>query len=120
LIDAEAAGLLARRELLEGAQESANELLRGNKNERVLDTPAPVVHAFMVRRLEGIGSNVEQLWQPQRDERLLPNLHAFAALFRENDLPLVIAKADERAIIVEVEELARGLADFPASASVMS
>ena len=105
LIDAEAAGLLAGREFLEGAKEFANVLLRRDQDKQVLNTPALVVHAFMVRGLEGIASKVEQLRQPQRDEGLLPDIEAMRALFSEDDLPLVIAEAHERAVVVEVEEL---------------
>src|SRR5262245_24413303 len=60
-IDAEATGLLAGRVVLEGAQKFANELLRRDHHKQVLHTPALVVHAFMVRSLEGIAAQVEQL-----------------------------------------------------------
>src|SRR5215475_11227631 len=94
-IDAEAAGLLAGRELLEGAKEFANVFLRRDHHKQVLHTPALVVHAFMVGGLEGIAAQVEQLRQPQRDEGLLPNIQPMLALFSERDLPLVIAQAHE-------------------------
>src|SRR5215475_12499284 len=95
LIDAEAAGLLAGWEVLEGAKEFAHVLLRRDHHKQVLNTPALVVHAFMVRGLEGIASKVEQLRQPQRDKRLLPDIEAVLALFSEHDLPLVIAQTHE-------------------------
>jgi hypothetical protein len=97
LIDAEAAGLLAGWEFLEGAKEFANELLRRDHNKQVFNTPALVVHSFMVRGLEGIASQIEQLRQPQRDEGLLPDIEAVRALFREHNLPLVISDKGPRA-----------------------
>ena len=50
----------------------------------------------MVGGLEGIASKVEQFWQPQRDEGLLPDIQPMLALFSKDELPLVIAEADER------------------------
>ena len=39
------------------------------------------------------------------DERFLPDIEAMRALLGEDDLPLVVAQPDERAVVVEVEEL---------------
>src|SRR5215475_10399341 len=112
-IDAEAAGLLAGWELLEGAKELAYVLLRRDHHKQVLHPPALIVHAFMVGGLEGNAAQVEQLRQPQRDKRLLPDIQPMLALFREHDLPLVIAQAHERAVVDEVDELATRTRGFP-------
>src|SRR5262245_19941710 len=79
-VDREAARLLAGRKLLEGRQELADVLLRRHHQEQVLDAPAHVIHAFVVGGLERIGAQVEELRQAQRDERLLPDVQAVAAL----------------------------------------
>jgi hypothetical protein len=100
-------------ERLEGTEEVADVLLRGDENEHVLDAPALVIHAFMVRGLERIAAQVEQLRQPQRDERLLPDVEAVPPLLGEHDLPLVVAEADERAVVIEVEELVALARGFP-------
>ena len=76
-----------------------------------------VVHAFMVGGLEGIRAQVEELREPQRDEWLFPDLQAMGALFSEDDLPLVIAEAHERALVIEVEELVARARGVPGRAS---
>src|SRR6185436_16731001 len=56
-------------------------------------------------RLERIGTEVEQLRETQRDERILPYGEAFAALLLEHDFPVVVTQPHQRAVIVPVEEL---------------
>ena len=105
LVEREAADLLARREFLERRQELPDVLLRRHEQEDVLDPPLLVAHAIVVGRLERIGAQVEDLRQAQRHERFLPDIEAVRALLGEDDLPLVVAQADQRAVVVEVEEL---------------
>ena len=104
-IEAEAAGPLARRELLEGGQELPDVLLRRHEHEGALDAPASIVHAVMVRTLEGVRAQVEELREAQRHHRILPDLEAMGPLLHEDDLPLVVAEGHELAVVIEVEEL---------------
>jgi hypothetical protein len=64
-----------------------------------------LVHTDLVRLLERIRTQVEELGEPQCHERLLPDVEAFGALLGKHELPLVVAQADDRAIVAEVEEL---------------
>ena len=105
LVEAEAAGLLARREFLERGEKLTHVLLRRHEHEGVVHAPPSVVDAFVVGALERIGAQVEELRKTQGHERVLPDIQAVRALFREDDLPLVVAQADQRAVVVEVEEL---------------
>ena len=104
-IDAEAPRLLARREFLEGGEELTNILLRRYEQEDALHAPTFIVHAFMVRGLEGIRAQVEELREAQGYERFLPDVKAMRTLLGEDDFPLVVAKANKRAVVIEIEEL---------------
>ena len=60
LLDREAAGLLARRELLEAHEMLRHQRLRRDQYEGVLDKPSHVVPRLMLRSLERIRAQVEQ------------------------------------------------------------
>src|SRR5262249_56550785 len=107
-VEAEAADLLAWREFLERSQELRDVLLRRHEQEGSVDSPVPVVHADDVSLLERVRAQVEDLGKAQHDEWLLPNFEPFNALLGEDDLPLVVAKPDERTVVAEVEELVAG------------
>src|SRR5688572_20636873 len=63
-VQAEAAGLLARRELLEGGEELADDVLSRDADEGVVEPPVVVRIRRDVCPLERIGSQVEQLREP--------------------------------------------------------
>ena len=75
-IDAEAARLLAGRELLEGGKELSDVLLRRHEQEGALYAPTLVIHALVVGGLEGVRAQVEELREAQRHERVLPDVEA--------------------------------------------
>ncbi len=60
--------------------------------------------ASVVGALEGIGTQVEELWKAQCYERILPDIEAVCSLLGEDQLPLVVAQCHQRAVVVEVEE----------------
>jgi hypothetical protein len=66
------------------------------------------------RPLIGIRTQIKELGQPQARKGLRPELHrAVAALLHENDLPVVIAQAEDVAVVTQIdEELARALLHF--------
>src|SRR5437868_5986707 len=105
IVQGETADLLARREFPESGQELRDVLLRRNHYEQMLRPPARIIHALVVGGLERIGAQVEELWEAQCHERLLPHVKALRTLFGEDDLVLQIAQRDEGAVIVEIKEL---------------
>ena len=70
----------------------------------MVDAPLGVADG-MVGPLKRIRAKVVELGKTQRDERLLPDIEALCALLSEDDLPIVVTQRDERAVVVEVEEL---------------
>src|SRR5438132_7165886 len=106
LADREAAWLLPRRELLERLQVLRHDRLRRNQDEQVLDEPFVVVARLLIRTLERVGTQVEQLGRAQRDQGLHPNLQPMRLLLHEHCLVLVVAQPGEVAVVGPVEELA--------------
>src|SRR5262245_27465530 len=94
-VDRERSRFLAGRELLECAEELPDVLLSRHHHEQMLDAPSFVVHPFLIRGLERIGAQIEELRQPQPDERLLPDVQPMLPLLGEDDLPLVVAQRDQ-------------------------
>ena len=90
-VERETACFLARWELLERREELSNVLLSRHEQEHVFRSPTPVLHA-VIGRLERIGTHVEELGKAKCHERLLPDVQAMRALFREDELPLVVAQ----------------------------
>src|SRR5512147_350953 len=88
LVDAEAAGFLARREFLEGREELSDVLLRGHEQKQTIYPPMRVVHADQVAFFERVRAEIEDLRDSKRHERLLPDREALGALFGKDDLPL--------------------------------
>ena len=105
LVEAEASDFLARRELRKCGDVLGDEFLRGDKQEDAVDAPVRVVHGDVIGLLERIRAQIEDLRHAQRREGLLPNVKAMRTLLLEDNLPVVVTQADERAIIVPVEEL---------------
>jgi hypothetical protein len=59
----------------------------------------------VVSPLKGIGAQVEELRDAQRDERLRPQLECAARpLLHEDELPVVEPQRDEIAVVREVDE----------------
>ena len=80
--------------------------LRRHDHEGVLDEPSDVVAGFVLRPLEGIGSQVEQHGQAELNHRLLPDTKSFSLLLQEHGLPLFISKAGKISVVGPVEEFA--------------
>ncbi len=91
---------------LEALQMLADDRLRGDEHERMLDEPAHVIAGFVLGPFERIGSQVEQLRQAKLHHRLRPDSQAVRLLLQEHRLPLIVAKAREVAVIGPVEEFA--------------
>src|ERR1700730_937338 len=106
LVDREAARLLPRWELLERLQVLRHDRLRRYQDKDVLDEPSDVIAGLLLRPLERVGAQVEQLWRAQRDQRLHPDLQAVCVLLHEHGLVLVIAQPGEVAVVGPIEELA--------------
>src|SRR5215470_2530637 len=87
LVEREAAGLLPRRKLDVGLQVLGDEGLRWDEQERSFDTPFVVVAGVELSLLEGIGAQVEDFRQSQRDQWILPDVEAFGPLLHEQELP---------------------------------
>src|SRR6185436_15388662 len=105
-VQAEAARLLARRELLERGEELADDVLRGDADEGVIEPPIVVRVRRDISPFERISPQIKELRKPQSRERLTPDLQRSGdSLFLEDKLPVVVAQADQFGVIVEVEEL---------------
>src|SRR5262245_4981771 len=74
LIEAEARGLLSRRELLEALQELRDARLCGNEQVDVPEHPVEEGVRCLFRALVRIHAEVEDVRRPQHDERLEPDL----------------------------------------------
>src|SRR5512144_3116549 len=90
LIEREAADFLARWKFLESGDEIRDVFLSWNQQEDTVNAPVAVIHGDMVGLLERIGTEVKELGQTQRHERLLPNIEAMSALLCKDELPVVI------------------------------
>src|SRR6185436_17368817 len=105
-VQAEATRLLAGRKLLERGEELANDVLGGDTDEGVVEPPIVVRVRRHVRPFEWVGQEIEKFWKPQGRGRLTPDLQRSRdALFLEDELPVVVAQADQLGVVVEVEEL---------------
>ena len=82
----------------------ADERLRRNQDEQVLDEPSVVIAGLLFGTLERVGAQIEQLWRAQLDQGLHPDLEAMRRLFHEHGLVLVVAQSGEVAVIGPVEE----------------
>src|SRR5438552_11306710 len=56
LVEREAAGRLARREVPEGAEVSRDIGVRGNQQEDAIDAPPRIADGLVVGKLEGVGA----------------------------------------------------------------
>jgi hypothetical protein len=109
-VDADAAGLLARREFLECGEELANDRLRRHTYEHMVDHPVVICIRGDVGPFVGVHAQIEDLGYAQRDERLGPKRQrALGPLFCKNNLPVVVAQADQFGGVVEVKELLAGI-----------
>src|SRR5262245_52971843 len=106
LLDREAAGPLAWRELLEARNMPRDECLRRDQHEGAIDEPAHVVARLVLGSLERVGAQVVQPGQAQLHQRFLPDTEAMRLLLHEHGLPLVVAQAREVAVVGPVEEFA--------------
>ena len=72
----------------------------------MIQEPVPVGVRRDVRPLEWVGAQVVHLHQPQFREGLGPDLQrAWRTLLLEHELPVLVAKSDQIAVVVEVDEL---------------
>src|SRR6266436_383929 len=91
LINGEARRLLPWWVVLERRQEPAHHLLCRHQQVGVIEDPVPVGVRGDIRKLERIRPQIVHLWNPQRYERLRPDLHgALQPLLRKDQLPIVI------------------------------
>src|SRR5215831_5921279 len=89
-VQAEAAGLLTGRKLLERREELADDVLGGDADEGVVEPPVVVRVRRNVRPFVWVGPQIEELREPQRRERLAPDpQRSGGALFLEHELPVV-------------------------------
>ena len=100
---------------LKRRQELADIVLRGNHQEDVIHQPVVIGVRGDVGALVRIGAQVEDLGNPQVDERLRPQgQRARDLLLQEHELPVVVAQRRQLLVVVEVEErLARALRRLP-------
>src|SRR5437764_7929507 len=98
-LEVERARLLAPWKLGQGLDEVAHESLRRHPQEHAIAAPAAVTHALIVGALERISLEVEQLGHAERHHRILPDVEAVAALLHEGELPLVVAKTRQPAVV---------------------
>src|SRR5215467_9064985 len=93
LVEVEAGGLLALRVLPEGLEKFPDKGLRRHQQVDVIDKPVVIGDRRDVGALEGIGAKIEELWHAKRDKGFRPDAHgAWLSLFREHDLPIVVAQ----------------------------
>ena len=104
-IKAEAAGLLARRGLLEALQPFADIGTGGGESKHMLELPFGVTDTFFMRALERIGAQIPDHRHPQLFIGRLPDVHSVGVLPQECDLPVVIAQRRDVAVVGPVEEL---------------
>src|SRR6185369_3759810 len=96
------------RKLPEGLKELADIGLGREQKEDMLDPPMGIVDGLMVRALEGIAQQIEELGESQGHEGILPDIEAMGPLFGENELPAPVAQGDELPVVAEVEEFLAG------------
>src|SRR5262249_58048276 len=100
LIEAEARGLLPRREILEAREPPRDIGLRRDEQVDALDPPGRVADRLVVGALERIRTQVVEGRQPKVYERLLPDAEAVGALLGEDELPAVVAQRHQLAVVV--------------------
>src|SRR5262245_56953586 len=106
LVNAEAAGPLAGWELLERLEELPDDLLRGDADEGVVEPPVVVRVRRNVGSLIWVHPQIVELRKTHGGERLTPDLErSLGALLGKDELPVVVAQADEVGVVVEVVEL---------------
>ncbi|HEY7318738.1 MAG TPA: hypothetical protein VIE89_14270 [Candidatus Binatia bacterium] len=77
------------------SQELSDVLLSRHQDAGVIDPPPAVINTLVVSGLKRIGAQIKQLRETQWYQWVLPHVQAVRALFGENNLPLVIAHADQ-------------------------
>src|SRR6185369_8806390 len=113
LVDAEARRLLARRELLEGLEEHADQSLGRHEEEHAVGSPLLVEHGrVFAGPLERVTPQVEERRETQPNERLLPDSEAVRALLHEVDLPVLVAQRHQVAVVAPVEEALAGIVSY--------
>src|SRR5579862_3798667 len=106
LIDTEAGPALARRILSEGFQEGRS-LHCSNAGEiGILDEPVIVLIRRDIGALVRVHSQVKELREPQRSERIRPDQQIpGSALFLEDNLKVTETRGHQVSIIVEIKEI---------------
>jgi hypothetical protein len=111
LIGAKAGWPLPWWVFLECADELANYSLRGYHQERMAQQPIVVGVRRDLGALIRVHPQIEHGRGPHADERITPDRErSFHSLFAEHELPIIVSKANELSVIIEVEKfLTRGL-----------
>ena len=105
LVEVEAGGLLALRVFPECLQEFPDIGLRRHQQVDVIDKPIVVGDRGDVGALEGIRAEIKDLWHAKGDKRLGPDAQrAGLPLFREHELPIVVAQRHDLLVVIAVDE----------------
>ena len=106
LVDGEASRFLARRVFPERPQKLADVLLRRHHQERVVEQIIPVCIGGDGGTLVRVGAQVGDHGNARLHEGFTPDLHGpLDPLLGEPELPVVVAQAQQVAVVREVKEL---------------
>ena len=106
--EVEGSGRLARRVFLHGHEELGGEPLDGDDDEWAVEEPVVVGIGVVLRFLEGIAAEIEEEGDAEFGEWFAPDAEGFAAVFEEDDFPVLVAGGDDLAVVVDVPELVAG------------
>jgi len=98
------------RVFLECAEELADDSLRGYHQERMAQQPIIVGIRRDLGAFIRVHAQIEHGRGPHANERITPDRERFFhSLFAEHKLPIIVAKANELPVVVEIEKfLTRG------------
>src|SRR5258708_4176420 len=111
LFNRERSWFLSRRKFLERCHKRPSNCLRSKDNEIIRQEPLVISIGSDVGPFIRIRSQVEQFWNAKLNKWLCPDAHCPRdTLLHEDNFPVVKAKAQQIAIVAEVEEaLSRAL-----------
>src|SRR5262249_7951655 len=105
LVDAEAGRPLARGKLLECFKEFTDRCLGRNQCKQAVSDPLIVEHrGVFVSPLEGVATQVGELWCAQLVEGFQPDSKPVRALLEEMNLPVFISQCHQVTVIAPVKE----------------
>src|SRR5271169_4775189 len=92
------------RELDHGLNVLTDERAGRCQSKYAIRPPLPVVQARDIRFFERIGPQIDEFWEPQGREWILPCVSSLRTLLHEMDLPLAVAERHQVALVTPVEE----------------